>query len=112
MRKKGRKATTLKTVSDRLRLLATHCNILDPEEVKETIAKINWKNSTKNSAISDITPFYFFYGIKWSSLGESLKFISGRFEIPLRRWILQSKLLKNTLFQKKITDFFSGSARN
>jgi hypothetical protein len=32
MRKKGRKPATLKTVSDRLRLLATHCNILDPEE--------------------------------------------------------------------------------
>jgi hypothetical protein len=48
----------------------------------------------------------------FSSLGESLKFISGRFEIPLRRWILQSELLKNALFQKKITDFFSGSVRN
>ena len=32
MRKKGRKPATLQTVSDRLRLLATHCNILDPEE--------------------------------------------------------------------------------
>jgi len=44
----------------------------------------------------------------FKSLGESLKFISSRFEIPLRRWILQSALLKNALFQKKITDFFSG----
>jgi hypothetical protein len=43
----------------------------------------------------------------FSSLGESLKFISGRFEIPLRRWIMQSELLKNALFQKKITDFFA-----
>jgi hypothetical protein len=42
------------------------------------------------------------------TLGESLEFISGRFEIPLRRWILQSELLKNALFQKRITDFFSG----
>jgi hypothetical protein len=43
----------------------------------------------------------------FKTLGESLKFIGGRFEIPLRRWMLQSELLKNALFQKKITDFFS-----
>jgi hypothetical protein len=47
----------------------------------------------------------------FSTLDESLKYISGRFEIPLRRWILQSELLKNALFQKKITDFFSVSSR-
>jgi len=42
----------------------------------------------------------------FKSLGESLQFIGGRFEIPLERWILQSELLKRALFQKKITDFF------
>jgi hypothetical protein len=47
----------------------------------------------------------------FNTLDKSLKFISGRFEIPLRRWILQSELLKNALFQKKITDFFLRSAR-
>ena len=46
----------------------------------------------------------------FKTLSESLKFISGRFEIPLRRWVLQSELLKKALFQKKITDFFSNSA--
>jgi hypothetical protein len=45
----------------------------------------------------------------FKSLDESLKFIGSRFEIPLRRWILQSELLKNALFQKKITDFLSSS---
>src|SRR3990172_8337223 len=43
----------------------------------------------------------------FKSLGESLKFIGGRFEIPLRRWVIQSELLRKALFQKKITDFFS-----
>jgi hypothetical protein len=43
----------------------------------------------------------------FKTLDESLKFIAGRFEIPLERWIRQSELLKNALFQKKITDFFS-----
>jgi hypothetical protein len=47
----------------------------------------------------------------FNTLAESLKFISGRFEIPLRRWIMQSELLKKALFQKKITDFFSVSSR-
>jgi hypothetical protein len=47
----------------------------------------------------------------FKNLDDSLKFIGGRFEIPLRRWILQSELLKNALFQKRITDFFSNSAR-
>jgi hypothetical protein len=44
----------------------------------------------------------------FNTLNASLQFISSRFEIPLRRWINQSALLKNALFQKKITDFFSG----
>jgi len=44
----------------------------------------------------------------FKSLADSLQFIGSRFEIPLRRWILQSALLKNALFQKKITDFFAG----
>lgn len=43
---------------------------------------------------------------RFKSLAESLQFISGRFEIPMQRWILQSELLKQALFQKKISDFF------
>jgi hypothetical protein len=43
----------------------------------------------------------------FKTLDESLKFIAGRFEIPLKRWILQGELLKRALFQKSITDFFS-----
>jgi len=43
----------------------------------------------------------------FKSLAESLQFIGGRFEIPLGRWIRQSELLKRTLFQKSITDYFS-----
>ena len=46
---------------------------------------------------------------QFKTLGDSLKFISGRFEIPMRQWILQGKLLRKALFQKKLTDFFSAS---
>jgi len=45
---------------------------------------------------------------QFKNLAESLQFISGRFEIPMQRWILQSELLKKALFQKRITDFFKG----
>lgn len=44
---------------------------------------------------------------RFKNLAESLQFISGRFEIPMQRWILQSELLKRALFQKRITDFFT-----
>jgi hypothetical protein len=44
----------------------------------------------------------------FKTLNESLKWIANQFEIPLRRWIAQSELLKKALFQKKITDYFAG----
>ena len=47
----------------------------------------------------------------FSTLDESLKFISSRFLIPMRRWISRSELLKDALFQKKLTDFFSKSLK-
>jgi hypothetical protein len=43
----------------------------------------------------------------FKSLDEALKFIAGRFQIPIQRWVMRSVLLKNALFQKKITDFLA-----
>jgi hypothetical protein len=43
----------------------------------------------------------------FKNLNDSLKFISGRFEIPLKQWIIQGKLLRKALFQKRISDFFT-----
>lgn len=43
----------------------------------------------------------------FKNLNDSLKFISGRFEIPIQQWIIQGKLLRKALFQKRISDFFS-----
>jgi hypothetical protein len=43
----------------------------------------------------------------FNTLDEALKWIAGKFQIPLQRWIMKSELLKNALFQKKITDFLS-----
>jgi hypothetical protein len=43
----------------------------------------------------------------FNTLDEVLKFIASRFQIPLQQWMMRSKLLKNALYQKKITDFFA-----
>ena len=45
------------------------------------------------------TPFTF------ETLGGAVTWIARRFQIPLQRWLINSKLLKNALFQKKITDY-------
>ena len=45
----------------------------------------------------------------FNTLNESLKFICGRFEIPMQQWIIQGHLLRNALFQKRLSDFFSAS---
>jgi len=41
----------------------------------------------------------------FKTLDEALKWVANRFQIPLQTWIMRSELLKNALFQKKITDF-------
>jgi len=43
----------------------------------------------------------------FNTLDEGLKWIASRFQIPLHQWIMRSELLKNALFQKKITDFLN-----
>jgi hypothetical protein len=43
----------------------------------------------------------------FNTLDEALKWVVGKFQIPLQRWIMRSELLKNALFQKKITDFLA-----
>jgi hypothetical protein len=48
----------------------------------------------------------------FKTIDDSLKFIAGRFEIPLKRWVMQSALLKAALFQKKLTDYFYKASTN
>ncbi|MEM3699413.1 MAG: Nre family DNA repair protein [Candidatus Bathyarchaeia archaeon] len=43
----------------------------------------------------------------FKTLDDALRFIAGKFQIPIQRWIMRSELLKNALFQRKITDFIS-----
>ncbi len=46
---------------------------------------------------------------RFNTLAQTLQFLSGKFEIPIQRWIQQSELLKKALFQRKISDFFTTS---
>jgi hypothetical protein len=43
----------------------------------------------------------------FNTLDDALKWIATRFQIPLQQWIMRSELLKNALFQKRITDFLA-----
>jgi len=48
---------------------------------------------------------------KFDTLQKALSYASSRLTIPLRKWIENSVMLKQALFQKKITDFFHGDRR-
>jgi hypothetical protein len=41
----------------------------------------------------------------FDTLEEALQWISSQFQISLQQWVVRSELLKNALFQKRITDF-------
>jgi hypothetical protein len=47
-----------------------------------------------------------------NTLDQALKRVASRFQIPLKRWIMRSELLKNALFQRRITDFLSKAAKS
>ena len=42
---------------------------------------------------------------KFETINEALKFTSGLLDIPMDRWIKNSAILKNRLYQKRIDDF-------
>jgi hypothetical protein len=39
-------------------------------------------------------------------LNEALIRIGNQFQIPMKQWIEKSRLLRNALFQRRITDYF------
>jgi len=43
--------------------------------------------------------------LKFNTLDEALTRIASQFQIPLRRWIRNSELLQDALFQKKLTEY-------
>ena len=47
--------------------------------------------------------------LKFNTLDEALARIASQFHIPLQRWIRNSELLQNALFQRKLTEYFRKS---
>lgn len=47
--------------------------------------------------------------LKFNTLDEALARISSQFQIPLQKWIQDSKLLQDALFQKRLTQYFGKS---
>lgn len=66
MKKNGRKEITQKTVLDRLTLLSKQADLDNPEQVKELIAKLQWKNSTKRTATLDYAGYCNYRQLKWT----------------------------------------------
>jgi hypothetical protein len=44
--------------------------------------------------------------LKYNTLNEALGRVASQFQIPMRQWIERSTLLKNTLFQRRISEYF------
>lgn len=41
----------------------------------------------------------------FNTLNEALGWVASRFRIPLQKWVMESELLKDVFFQRKMTDF-------
>jgi len=46
--------------------------------------------------------------LKYNTLEEALNHIASQFQIPLEHWIERSRLLRDALFQRRITDYLRG----
>jgi len=46
--------------------------------------------------------------LKYNTLEEALARVAGQFQIPLEQWVGRSRLLRDALFQRKITEYFRG----
>jgi len=85
MKKNGRADTTIQTATNRLTRLSNLCNIYEPEEVKATLATLNWKNSSKNNVITIYEGYLKYINKEWNkpkyTKEEGLPFIPTEKEI-------------------------------
>lgn len=79
LKKKGRSDATIKSRVRRLKGLARLCNLADPETVKETLATLPHKNSTKAITTSVYTDFLKCFNLTWEppeyKMEQSIPFI-------------------------------------
>lgn len=85
MKKNGRADSTIETAVARLMRLSKLCNIDDPEAVKETLARLKWRNNTKHNVASIYKCYLKYRGIEWTppkyAKEHSLPFIPTEEEI-------------------------------
>ena len=64
-KKNGYSESTIRTTTQRLKTLSKLCDIREPEQLKETIAKANWSLRTKKTVTDLLNNFVKFLGKKW-----------------------------------------------
>jgi integrase len=65
LHKDGFKSSTIYSRIKKLNRLIKLCNLFNPEEVKEIIAKQSWKDSTNQTTVKILNEFYKFKKIEW-----------------------------------------------
>jgi hypothetical protein len=65
MRKDGYSENTIKPIGRRLRNLAKHANLDNPEKVKDFIAKAEWSNGYKENMVNAYNHYAVFHSLEW-----------------------------------------------
>jgi len=65
MRKDGYSENTIEPIGRRLRNLAKHVNLDNPDEVKGHIAKADWSNGYKENMVNAYNHYAVFHGLSW-----------------------------------------------
>ena len=85
LKKNGRAESTIQTVVTRLKRLTALCNINEPEEVKATLANLQWQNITKHNVALIYNAYLRFLGKTWTkpkyTIQSKLPFIPTEEEI-------------------------------
>jgi len=85
MQKNGKAETTATNAYNYLTQISRTCNIDDPEAVKDKIAKLTWKNSTKHHFAAIYTEYLKYTGKTWArptyTIEEPLPFIPNEEEL-------------------------------
>jgi len=66
LQKDGKAQATVETAIATLKRLTKLCDISEPEQVKATLARLKWKNITKNNAARIYTGYLKFLGKTWT----------------------------------------------
>jgi len=65
LKKNGRAESTIETAIDRLKRLAKLCDIQEPEQVKATLATLEWQNNTKHTVAQIYNGYLKYLGKNW-----------------------------------------------